>query len=254
MSDVPVTMMVPVPRPEELSQEEFISRWRSLGQTASKLPLWRCMLRYSQCAIVDLDATGLRGTRADAMIPEGYGGMTKADFPSRERWEAFVADPDWAALAIEHRRVFGERKDNRFSVGRYAVGERVPRIESEETPAIRLFAFQRRRPNLTREQFHEEWARFWAENFEPDESLTSHILEYTYHRSLSDNEFVEAGYDGVVEIGFRDPAAVSAFLEAREQAGFVERQPFFDPAESLYLLVTQKVLFEYDHPLAASAS
>jgi hypothetical protein len=239
MSEVPITLVSAVSRPAGIGREAFQQRWSELGEFGMSLPLWQHVRSYSQCPLVDGDKLGLSGTPLERMLPERYGGAAVFEFANEEELMRFLAHPDRPKLAHKYEHLLGVLATDPFVIGR---GRRL--IDREGAPGVKMFAFLRRRPQLSREQFLNEWHSFASANFVANKAVSNTIINYIQYQGLLDNEAAATGWDGAIENVFADTNAALTTVTASAASGNSARQTFFDESQAFSLLCTEAVVYD----------
>jgi hypothetical protein len=237
MSAGPITYLTPVSKPKDMSREEFEERWNELGQIAVAHPAWEHVRAYSHCPVVDGDALGIRGTLLEGMLPEEYGGVGVFEFENEDELNSFLAHPQLNELSEAHERLLGMPAHDPFV---FAEASRL--LDRDGTPGVKMFAFLRRRPELSREEFLERWHKFASANFVGNPAVSDTIIAYTQYRGLVGNEAAAAGLDGGMENAFATTDDAITTFSAAAASGIGDRQDFYDPSFGLALLCTEHVV------------
>jgi hypothetical protein len=242
---------VPDRRPEGLSQEEFVARWHERIEYAQTLPLWRHVRRYSLLEPADPDETGVRGTALEGMLPDGYAGVSSAEFDDVESMLACFADPSFEQVNEKQKELFGETSSDAFPTGRFHIGRKSVLIEKGGSPRVKMFVFLRRVDGLSRPQFLHEWHTFASANFIVHEEITQHLLAYYQYQGLVDSELAAPGFDGAIELGFVEPSSPVPWFEAA--AHLAVQQHFYKDDAMIAFLVTETVVYDAARDAALSA-
>jgi hypothetical protein len=230
--DSPIVALGPAPRAPGRSAAEALERWHEHSAFVMGQPAWQHVRAYSVCPLlVEVDDPELQG-----MLPEEFTGTAVNEFETMDAFLGFVGDPSFPKIIEHHELMFDAPVDNSV-----LIGTEVRQIEKEGTPTIKVFAFLRRRPELSREQFLDKWFAFTLANFCANEEITRHLIRYTQYPALLDDVAAD-GYDAAMELAFPDLAGVRGWLRGVGEARLIERQDFYDPGQILTLLTDETVL------------
>jgi hypothetical protein len=233
----PTKLVHLAPRPEGVDQATFMQRWQERSEGNMSLPAFERFSRYEHCGIVTTaDEPSLPGLLAPDGPSAPYGGVGAARFDGgAETLAAIAADPRGA----EHNvATFG------VSLAPYVLATHDEVVFDHGGTELRIYSFLSRQPELSLEQFAEQWRAF-IDTFCQYEELTRHCSAYVQDHVLAlDPEFPPM-FDGIAEMGFRTIDDVVSFLSepALVEELFPAEEPFIDRSRGLVLLTRPTVLF-----------
>jgi hypothetical protein len=189
------------PRPAGRSHAAFRDRWREHGRLAMGLPMWRHMTRYEQFDVLCEGEEGLTADHLAGTDTDAFGGVGMIWFRDAHALASASADPDVAVMCADEVKTFGAELGTRL----------VPTVENfvvDRGPgAITMLGTVWRRPELTREQFSEQWRALGAKFGEQPE-LAGHVSRYVQNHAVDG----AGGCDGLVQLEFESVADIGAFM------------------------------------------
>jgi hypothetical protein len=236
------------PRPARFERRAFMRRWREhADMKVGSMPSREHLTRYQQCGLLTPEDAGL----PPALFGPGglslaYGGVGVAWFENAPGTAA-AAGPDFAPRrALEHELgAFGTP----LGANLHATQEEV--IFDKGGTQVRIFSFLHRRSSLTLAEFSAQWRAF-ADTFLAHEELARHCTSYVQDHIIEGEG--EARFDGIAEMGFRDPGGALGLLSEPTlvQELFREEEPFLDRADGVVLLTRPERVVKRRLPLEAS--
>jgi len=238
---VPTKLVHLAPRPAGVDQATFLQRWQERSQRNMRLPAFEPFWRYEHCGIV---TTADEPSLPELLGPDGpsapYGGVGAAHFDGgAETLAGIAADPRGAE---ENVATFG------VSLASFVLATVDEVVFDHGGTQLRIYSFLARQPQLSLEQFAEQWRAF-IDTFCQHDDLTRHCAAYVQDHVLALDPEVPPIFDGVAEMGFRTIDDVVAFLSepALVEELFPAEEPFIDRSRGLVLLTRPAVLFARGH-------
>jgi hypothetical protein len=229
-----------VPRPARVEQRAFMRRWREHADVkVGSMPSRDGLTSYQQCGLL---------TPEDASLPPalfGPGGLSLAYGGVGVAWfEDAAATPVVAGPDFAPRRALEDELDafgTPLGANLHATEEEV--IFDKGGTQVRIFSFLRRRSNLTLAEFSAQWRAF-ADTFLSHTELTRHCTSYVQDHVIDAEG--ESRFDGIAEMGFRDPGGALGLLSepTLAQELFREEEPFLDRTEGVVVLTMPERLVE----------
>jgi hypothetical protein len=241
----PIKVMYFGPKPADRSHEAFRARWRQHGALAMGLPMWDHHIHYEQFDVLTAGEEGLLPEQAAMAATETYGGVGMIWMRDADAMAAVLVDPDVSVMQTDEVETFGAE-----------LGESlVPTIEHviyERGPGrITLIGRIVRQPDITRQQFSEQWAAMGPQVAATSE-LTRHCVSYRQNHALPD----AAGADGFVQMGFDSAQDLAAFMAEPKIAEWLlpTEAAFVDASRLELVFAKQNVLYDEASDTAAAAS
>jgi EthD domain len=191
------------PRPAGATRAAFRERWRQHGRLAMGTPdMWRHMSRYEQWDVLDEGEDGLTAEHlAVANGGDDVGGVGMIWFHDANALAEAIADPGSGIMTVDELETFGGE-----------LGERlVPTTENvvvDKGPgALAMCSTVWRQPELTREQFSDQW-RAMGDELAQRPELTRHLARYVQNHAVAE----APTFDGLVQLEFASPKDITAFM------------------------------------------
>jgi hypothetical protein len=234
-----------VPRPARFEHRAFMRRWREHAHVkVGSMPSCDGLTRYQQCGLLTPEEAGL----PPALFGPGglslaYGGVGVAWF------ENAAGTPDGARPDLGPRRALENELDAfgaPLGANLHATEEEV--IFDKGGTQVRIFSFLHRRSNLTLAEFSAQWRAF-ADTFLAHEELARHCTSYVQDHVIEAEG--ESRFDGIAEMGFRDPGGALGLLSEPTLAHelFREEEPFLDRTDGVVVLTRPERLVERRLPV-----
>jgi uncharacterized protein (TIGR02118 family) len=224
-------------RQHSLSAEAWLPRWRQHGKFVRNLPLWDQIRHYDQCTVLPSEDAG-----AAAMfgLAEGYDGVAMVWFRSLEAVEAALSDPSVGSVFEDEKEVFDDPIADTSLFTREIV------FRDTGATQIKLVGFLRRKPGLTRAEFQEHWEHRHGPLFLGVPSMDEHVTKYVQNHVIEPYTGVMGDtYDGVVEIGFADAAAIEhAFGERYLEVVRPDEERFVDLSNMIVVATDERLMYE----------
>jgi uncharacterized protein (TIGR02118 family) len=115
---------------------------------------------------------------------------------------------------------------------------------------IKLIAFLKRKPGMTREAFYEHWEQRHAPLIAGTPELARHIVRYEQHRRTSVADWMGTDdYDGITVQWMESAAAFEAFIAEPTYAELIapDEQSFLD-TDALVWMITEEPRVAIDGP------
>ncbi|HEY6761194.1 MAG TPA: EthD family reductase, partial [Baekduia sp.] len=224
-------------RQRALDAAAWTPRWRQHGRFVRSLPLWDQIRHYEQCGVLPAEQAG-----AAAMfgLAEGYDGVGMVWFRSLSAVREALADPTVGSVFEDEKDVFDD------PIADTSVFTREVVFRDTGATTIKLVGFLRRKPGLTREQFSEHWEQRHGPLFLSVPSMDEHVTKYVQNHVIEEYTGVMGETcDGVVEIGFRDAAAIeAAFGERYLEVVRPDEERFVDLTTMTVVATDETLLYE----------
>jgi hypothetical protein len=238
-----------IPRPARVKQRAFMRRWREHANLdVSAMPFRDRLTHYQQCGLLTPEDAGLPPALfGPGGLSLGYGGVGVAWFEHAAGTSA-VASPEF-----EPKRVLEDGYDAfgaRLGANLHATKSEV--IFDKGGTQVRIFSFLHRRSNLTLADFSAQWRSF-ADTFLAHGELTRHCTSYVQDHIIEGQG--ETRFDGIAEMGFRDPGGALGLLSEPTLAEelFREEEPFLDRTDGVVILTRPERPVPCFPPLVAAA-
>lgn len=196
-----------IQRLPSLSPEAFSEHWRGPhGTAAAKMP---GLIRYEQNHVVDARQLGKACPRG----PWTLDGFSQLWFASVETMRAAITSPAYGGVAADTPSV--------MTMPGLIVSEPhvATPVEARGARLRKWMSILRRRPDLSPDRFREEWLGRHASLVARLPSLAGHTQNFVFARESSPNvacSYEALPIDGIVELWFRDAAAIEAAFAAPE--------------------------------------
>ncbi len=224
-------------RPDGASDESFAARWRRHGSFVRSLPLWAQIRHYEQC-LVRHDWSDVGDTIPDREARFDMVGMVW--FRSVDAVTAALADPTVEQVYADERETFREPIADTSLMSRELV------MRDLGGTRAKVVAFVKRRPGMTRAEFSDYWENDHGPLFLATEEVSGEVVKYVQNHTLESNTGPLDEFDGVVEIGFREPAQIAA---AFGHPAYLEKvrpdeERFLDLERMIVVNTDEKLLYE----------
>jgi hypothetical protein len=209
-------------RPAGASQAEFLSGWSRYAHSRESDP---ALVGYQSWALVTPEEEGLPAALAGpgglSLEPAGVG-LAYARSPTA------MLEFAGSGREGEDLETFGGPPGEDL----HPTTEDV--IFDHGGTGLTIFSFLHRRRDITRAEFSKRWRAF-AREFLARETLTRHCSRHVQDHVL---EGAETRFDGIAEMGFREPADALAFLSESALAHelFPLEEPFIDRTHGIVVL------------------
>jgi hypothetical protein len=224
-------------RPEGASDEGFVERWRRHGSFVRSLPLWRHIRHYEQC-VVRRDWSDIGDTVPAREASYDMVGMVW--FRSTDAVAEALADPTVEQVYADERETFREAIAETSLMSREVVKRDIGGTRAK------VVAFVKRKPGTTRAEFSDYWENSHGPLFLATEEVSGEVVKYVQNHTLETNTGPLDEFDGVVEIGFREPGQIAA---AFGHPAYLEKirpdeERFLDLERMIVVNTDEKLLYE----------
>ena len=225
-------------RAAELTDATYAARWRQHGSFVRSLPLWQHIRHYEQCLVQSAEDVG--GVEIPGLDTD-WDMVGMVWFRGPDSFSDAVAEPSVELVYADERETFLE------PIAETTVFTQELVLRNDGGTKVKLVAFLKRKPGLTREEFFRHWEHTHAPLFLGVEEVAGHVVKYVQNHVLPWSEGPMAEYDGVVEIGFRSPEDVA---KAFGHPAYMERirpdEEQFVDLDSMVVVATDEALLYED--------
>lgn len=221
-------------RPDGVSDEGFVARWRQHGSFVRSLPLWRHIRHYEQC-VVQPDADAVADKVPDPSTRHDMVGMVW--FRSAAAVAEALADPTVEQVYADERETFLEPIAETSLMAREVVQRDLGGTR------VKVVAFVKRKPGISRAEFSDHWENVHGPLFLSTEGVSGAVVKYVQNHTLESNTGPFDEFDGVVEIGFRHPHEIG---EAFGHPSYLET---IRPDEERFLDLDRMIVVNTDEQL-----
>jgi hypothetical protein len=224
-------------RARQLTPEDYVARWRQHGRFVRGLELWKHIRHYEQCRV--LNGADLGGLAFPGMA-------TRWDMVGMV-WFRSPADVDGALSDPGVHRVFDDERETFLDpIADTSLFTREVVKRDDGGTRVKLVAFLRRKPGMTREEFSAYWEHEHGPLFLAAGEMTAPVTKYVQNHTLPSNVGPFDLYDGVVEIGFRQVGDIArvfghpSYLEVIRP----DEERFLDSSQQIVVATDETLLYE----------
>ncbi len=218
--------------------EQWGQRWRRHGSFVRSLPLWAQIRHYEQCRVLSPQAAA--PALFEGLSQDVYDGVGMVWFRSPEAVRMALGDPTVDSVFEDEKDVFNDPIADTSLFTREVV------FRDTGATTVKLVAFLRRRPGLTRAEFSESWEHTHGPLFLQVPDIDAHVTKYVQNHVVEEFTGVFGNdFDGVVEIGFaRIEDIPNTFRQQYLDTVRPDELRFVDVDNMIVLLTDEALLYE----------